>query len=834
MALTLITFAIGITLILMLSGFKSDTRRNLKVINYQIKKLQKQLEGTDTETSKEVRLEQKRIIQPIAEKKPKESLQVSGQKHLPKSVSDKLSEDGKQALTPPKETKPKIEVLKKESLAETTSAKKEKQAVEPQQKTAVESKKAQKKKPVQETKKERDYEKLIGENWLNKIGIAILVIGVGFFVKYAIDKNWIGELGRVGIGMLVGGVLIGIAHFLRKKYRAFSSVLIGGGISVFYYTISIAYHHYDVFSQSAAFGIMIGITILSTILAVIYDRKELAIIALIGGFTSPFMVQGEHANYIAFFTYIAILNSGFLALSYFKKWNILNRLALGFTTLFFGFWMFAEDVSVAPLSKWAMIFSTIYFVQFIAMNLVHNLRTATAFSAYEFVQLLSVTALYYGGMMYLLNDLSNGDFQGAFSLSMACVFLIIGILIKKLGAADSQLFKLLIGKVVAFVTLSVLVLFEGDFATYFWAIEAVLLLWLARKSKMSTLRGASVLVLGLTLFSLLTDWLTYYGLGTTQLPLIFNKAFSTSMVVLLATTAYYFLLGKEKKETKFLGMTTDSFRMLLGGLLLLLTYVSTLFELIEQIDRLNYQSEQTLILLTYHLLLVFGGMLVARIRKLELLMQVFFFFGIIGCIVFAAIGHPNNLTLRNDLLAGAGNTTVYFGHYVLTALMLGILWLMRISDRFITKTTTVRSGILIGLSLMGIFILSAELDHFAVHQFASDKADISRVLHHTQGGGYTVLWGIYSFILMVYGMRKKERIIRIFSLAVFGVVLIKLFAFDIRSISEGGKIVAFISLGVLLLVISFLYQKLKNLIVDGSFEGETTAKPSLDIQSESK
>ncbi|MBL7752231.1 MAG: hypothetical protein JNN29_12665, partial [Chitinophagaceae bacterium] len=47
------------------------------------------------------------------------------------------------------------------------------------------------------SQKERDLEKFIGENLANKIGIAILVLGIGFFVKYAIDKNWINETGRV-------------------------------------------------------------------------------------------------------------------------------------------------------------------------------------------------------------------------------------------------------------------------------------------------------------------------------------------------------------------------------------------------------------------------------------------------------------------------------------------------------------------------------------------------------------------------------------------------------------------------------------------------------------
>jgi len=51
-----------------------------------------------------------------------------------------------------------------------------------------------------------DLEKFIGENLVNKIGIAILVLAIGFFVKYAIDNNWIGPVGRVGIGILCGGI----------------------------------------------------------------------------------------------------------------------------------------------------------------------------------------------------------------------------------------------------------------------------------------------------------------------------------------------------------------------------------------------------------------------------------------------------------------------------------------------------------------------------------------------------------------------------------------------------------------------------------------------------
>ena len=90
-------------------------------------------------------------------------------------------------------------------------------------------------------------------------------------------------------------------------------------------------------------------------------------------------------------------------------------------------------------------------------------------------------------------------------------------------------------------------------------------------------------------------------------------------------------------------------------------------------------------------------------------------------------------------------------------------------------------------------------------------------LLQTQRTGYAILWGLSSFILMVVGMRKKVKIVRILSLALFAITIFKLFVFDIRDISEAGKIIAFILLGVLLLIISFMYQKVKKLIVDDDF-----------------
>ena len=67
----------------------------------------------------------------------------------------------------------------------------------------------------QKVRKPVNYEKYIGENLFGKIGILILVLGMGLFVKYAIDKEWINETLRTILGFGMGGLLLFVAWRLK-------------------------------------------------------------------------------------------------------------------------------------------------------------------------------------------------------------------------------------------------------------------------------------------------------------------------------------------------------------------------------------------------------------------------------------------------------------------------------------------------------------------------------------------------------------------------------------------------------------------------------------------
>jgi uncharacterized membrane protein len=79
---------------------------------------------------------------------------------------------------------------------------------------------------------------------------------------------------------------------------------------------------------------------------------------------------------------------------------------------------------------------------------------------------------------------------------------------------------------------------------------------------------------------------------------------------------------------------------------------------------------------------------------------------------------------------------------------------------------------------------------------------------------FPILWGILAFGFLIFGIRRNMKTARIIALTLLGLTIVKLFAYDIRDVSETGKIIAFILLGILILVISFVYQRIKKLIVE--------------------
>jgi uncharacterized membrane protein len=646
-----------------------------------------------------------------------------------------------------------------------------------------------------------DLEKFIGENLVSKIGIAILVLAIGFFVKYAIDNDWIGPIGRVGVGVLCGGILIGIAHWLRNQYQAFSSVLVGGGLAVLYFTIALAYHQYQLFGQTMAFVIMLVITVFSVMLSLLYDRQELAIIALAGGFFTPFLVSNGRGDYAVLFSYLLILNGGLLVIAYNKAWRLLNILAFGFTAVLFVSWLISlpyDATSATYRGGW--MFATSFYLLFFVINVAYTIRTNKPFIASDFGILLANTCLYFAAGLYFIGQLGLDHYKGLYCAVMGIFHLGATWFLFRRNTIDKNILYLLVGITLSFVSLTAPLQLHGHYITLFWATESVLLYWLFIKSQIRLIRLASLLIWLAMLVSLGMDWFNNYAIQA-QAPILFNKGFMTGLYSALCCGALYYL-----DKQGFRGRVA-----LIAGTALL--FFDGVLEIYYQMERFFPGVGLSSLYLTgYTYLYVF---ILARLEKGEKSDR--FRLAVAGLLVAAVLLYLATLPATFDLQALMLEHARYRGHFITHWIGVGIVVLIlselvgRQRGGRVHIAAPIFTWLVCGIT---VILLSAEgqlLVNAIFYSRSNDLDYLSRVYNKT---GLPILWGLCSFTFMWLGMRKKFKPLRIISLLLFSITLVKLFLFDIRNIPIAGKIAAFFCLGVLLLVVSFMYQRLKKIIIE--------------------
>jgi uncharacterized membrane protein len=689
-----------------------------------------------------------------------------------------------------------------------------------------------------------DLEKLIGERLLTFIGIIVLVIGIAFFVKYAIDKDWINETGRTAIGVLCGGILLGFAHRLRKNFSAFSSVLVGGGMAVLYFTISYAYQVYGLFPQTVAFGLLVVITGFTVLLSLSYDRKELAIFAIVGGFASPLMVANGSGNLPVLSTYMLILDLGMLALAYYKKWNVVNILSYAFTILLFAGALMKEFQGEAhPRYIMALCFATLFYLTFFLMNIVNNVKLREKFNAFEILTLLSNTFLYYGCGYYILKEMGASQYQGLFTLLVAGFNFVFAYLLLKRQEVDRNLFYFLVGLVITFISLAGPVQLNGNHITLFWAAEGTLLLWLHQRSKIDLVRYFSVIITCISMLSLVFNWMNVYvnanflndeNISRPVMDVLINKGFITGIVVVISLIVSSFLLGLEKPIDRTLDKTSkdwsdSGYRNFLSVMAVVFLFFTGFLELFYQTYQVRHCSgdELAIYTATYTSLFTVSMWFAIRPLKLNYLALPISVISIGLMLIYAGWPHYFTIQQRDHyLIYDATAKSAFLWHYVhaIAVVALSFLLYMQINkSQKIEKQ--LKDAYLWLMCFVLVFIASAELDHTFIISGFSPVADVNAtpllgsdqirsLASQSHKIGFPILWGISSFVMILIGMRNRIRQLRIIALVLFAITIVMLISLGITGESQTGKIIAFIISGVILLLVSFLYQKLKKIILD--------------------
>lgn len=182
----------------------------------------------------------------------------------------------------------------------------------------------------------------IGSQWLSKVGILAVLVGVALFLKLAIDNHWIGPVARIVLG-LVGGVAIfvGSEPFRRKGYAGFSSTLKGIGTGVLYLSLWASFSLYHLLPGVVAGLGMVVVTVGNGLLAWKRDSLVLAVYSMVGGLLTPFLLSNARHHEVALFAYLLLLSGGAGVLAVARAWNGLMLMAFGGSALYAIVWAFA-------------------------------------------------------------------------------------------------------------------------------------------------------------------------------------------------------------------------------------------------------------------------------------------------------------------------------------------------------------------------------------------------------------------------------------------------------------------------------------------------------------
>ena len=644
--------------------------------------------------------------------------------------------------------------------------------------------------PSASKRKQVNYEKFIGENLFGKIGILVFVIGVGFFVKYAIDKDWINETLRTVLGFLTGSALLVVAERLQKKYRTFSSLLAGGAFAVFYLTVAIAFHFYHLFPQTVAFIILIAITLFMSILSVLYDRRELAIISLVGGFLAPFLVSTGNGNYLVLFTYMSILNLGMFGLSIYKKWGELPVIAFIFTYVVMGIFLLTGFTTGSThISVHLFIFATLFY--FIFLLPILSILRIEAMKKNRGLLLVIITNNFIYlllGILFLRNMGLPFKSEGLLSLLISVINLVLVIWLRMSKKDYKFLIYAMLGLVLTFVSITIPIQLDGNYITLFWAAEMVLLLWLYVKSKIGVYERATLVLMGLTLISYLMDIYNVLMTSSSSETIFLNSSFATSLFVGLATGAFALLMGHYRSlftEARYLRYTPwNSIMLLAAAVILYYTFMAEFALHLAGATR--------------------SGMMLAFTSAAIFILSYAFKkrFPIEQYII------PYLAAMGMNVLIYAIN--IWGDQWVYTSLTPALLrWLAAafvianlyyVARQYYTLIG-LKTPFTVYLNVLALFLWLTMARSFLLQAGVEDF-----------DAGFSVSLSIAGFIQMALGMRLHQKVLRIISLSTFGIVLLKLILKDLWAMPTIGKIIVFIILGLILLILSFLYQKLKDVL----------------------
>ena len=628
------------------------------------------------------------------------------------------------------------------------------------------------------------------QNILAIAGIFTLVLGIGYFVKYAIDNNWIGEAARAGIGFAAGAVIIGIGHFLRKNYSVFASIITGGGIAVLYFTATIAFREYHLFSQNTAFLITCVITVLSIFLSYYYKSEILIVFSLLGGFLAPLMISTGESNYLFLFIYITFINIGMLAVAFLRGWKSIGWIAFIFTSIYLGYWTIVNTEFIT------ICFYALSYIIFYAFAL-QNYFTKKNLFPWDILMLVLINFTGVIGTVYIFKQLQYDPiiiFPAGFALLNS--FMLYREHTEKRFGTVYSVFS---GIAVSLITVAFALQFRANLITCVWAVEATLLLFIWKKTGLRIFRNFFYILFPLVIIAQMMTWAKY--MDAKNLNIIFNPLFFTSSVTAITAFINLFLLKRlpERRENN-----SRFFENIFTAVSYAIFYIAILLEIIYHI------SGKPLIVIfsigmLFSLYYIFTILLLRKKLDIDNILEVGLLY-VFFCLITI-----------NTIIAGTGIMThiimkdIDLSHYFMYGLYL--IPMIYTAVKIHPDSYFFRIKLSYWLLLTAVVTaVSMEAYHSYLLICSDNGTDMRQLQQYFTLLYLPIIWAVLASIFIFKGLKTDAREYGKAGFALLGITIVKLYLYDVWKMDNVSRIIAFIILGIILLLSSFLFQRLKNIV----------------------
>ena len=363
---------------------------------------------------------------------------------------------------------------------------------------------------------QHSLESRIATHWFNRIGILAVFIGSAWFLKLAIDNNWIGPAVRVLLGLVVGtGIIAWSERFQRKGYPAFGYSLKAVGSSILYLSLWAAFAVFHMVPAGTAFAGMVAVTAFNGLFAWRHDAELLALYAIVGGMSTPLLLSTGENHEAALFVYLLTLDFAVLILGIARPWSRLLSAAFLGTSLFIAAWWseYYSDLEASETAAFVIAFfllfaltprfarprdaNTLLSWDKLAFAVLPVFNAALAFAA-----LFEIYANGHDSSSFIEHDASVG---ALLALCFALFYLAMLWPLQKdrHGEADGLLSSVHLTLAVVFFSIALPLETHGRWLTVGWLIEGAALLFVASRRRLLLLRHLAILCLLLGLLLLL-------------------------------------------------------------------------------------------------------------------------------------------------------------------------------------------------------------------------------------------------------------------------------------------------------------------------------------------